>query len=104
MAMDETLYQLDLQADVAASLREPEVIAKVKLTDNQRDKIKTIEQQEMALWRAGHQRKLPQTSDEADSELIPALSKNERILEVLTAGQRIAWQQLTGPPLAGIQR
>jgi hypothetical protein len=58
------LYQLDLQAAVAAALREPEVITKLKLTDIQRDQIRTIEQQEMARWRAGHQRKLSQTGDE----------------------------------------
>ena len=98
------LYQLDLQADSAASLREPEVIAKLHLTDSQRDQIRTIEQQEMARWRAGQQRKLHQTTDDADSGSVPAPSKNERILEVLTAEQRIAWRELTGPPLAGIQR
>jgi serine/threonine protein kinase len=98
------LYQLDLQVDVAAALREPEVIVKLKVTDSQRDQIRTIEQQESARWRAGHQRKAPQATDGADSGSVPALSKNDRILEVLTAEQQVAWRELTGTPLEDLQR
>jgi serine/threonine protein kinase len=98
------LHQLDLQADVAAALREPEVIAAIKLTDSQRDQIRTIEQQEMARWRAGHHHKTPETGEDATPASAPVPSKNERILEVLTPEQRVAWRELTGRPLAGIQR
>ncbi len=98
------LYQLDLQADIVAALREPEVVAKVKLTDKQRDQIRTIEQQEMALWRAKHEFKQPQAKEDAASESTPTLDKNERILQVLTAEQQIAWRELTGTPLPGLRR
>jgi serine/threonine protein kinase len=98
------LYQLDLQADVAAALREPEVIARLQLTESQRDQVRTIEQQDMALWRAGRQHKPPQSSDQDLSGSLPAVSKDERILGVLTAEQRIAWRELTGTPLPGLHR
>jgi hypothetical protein len=98
------LYQLDLQADVAAALREPEVIARLQLTESQRDQVRTIEQQDMALWRAGRQHKPPQSSDQDLSGSLPAVSRDERILGVLTAEQRIAWRELTGTPLPGLHR
>ncbi len=98
------LYQLDLQADVAAALREPEVIARIKLTDGQRDQMRTIEQQEMAFWRTGHKLKSTLTVSDPNNDVMPAPSKNDRILEVLTTEQRIVWRELTGVPLAGIQR
>jgi len=94
------LHQLDLQADVAAALREPEVLAKIALTEAQRDRIKTIEQQEMTHWRGGHQR------DSVSTDIIkkPAASKNERILEVLTIEQAVVWRELTGTPLPDLRR
>jgi serine/threonine protein kinase len=98
------LYQLDLQSDVAAAFREPEVVVKLKLTDRQRDQIRTIEQQEMARWRAVQKHKLTQSNAEAASGSVPALSKNERILELLTAEQRIAWRELTGTPFTDLHR
>jgi Spy/CpxP family protein refolding chaperone len=82
-------------------LREPEVIAKVKLTDKQRDQIRTIE---MALWGAKHDFKQTQAKGEENLESTPALDKNERILQVLTAEQQIAWRELTGTPLPGLRR
>jgi serine/threonine protein kinase len=98
------LYQLDLQADIVAALREPEVIAKVKLTDRQRDQIQTIEWQEMARWAAKHEFKQPQAKDEENSETTPKLDKNDRILQVLTAEQQFVWRELTGTPLPGLRR
>jgi hypothetical protein len=97
------LYQIDLQADVAAAMREPEVLEKLKLTENQRDRIKTIEQQEMSRRRSSHDAASSDKKSEASGS-VSALSKNERILEVLTMDQRIAWRELTGTPLEGIQR
>ena len=99
------LYQLDLQADVAAAFREPEVNARLRITENQRDQIRTIEQREMALWRANHQPKVPGTRAESPiKDPKPGLTKNAKILELLTTEQRIAWRELTGTPLNDIQR
>lgn len=96
------LYQLDLQADVAAALREPEVIAKLNLTESQRDQVKTIEQQEKAHWRTAHQPDPDKNTSGKSSDT--KLSMNERILEVLTTEQSIAWRELTGTPLTGLRR
>jgi hypothetical protein len=95
------LDQLDLQADVAAALREPEVASRLKLTESQRDQVKTIEQQDMARWRTSQR-----AGKDVAEESGPAtgLSKNERILQVLTMDQRIAWRELTGEPLPDIHR
>ena len=99
------LYQLDLQADVAAAFREPEVNARLRLTEMQRDQIRTIEQREMALWRANHQPKAPGArNDPPTRDPKHGLTKNEKILELLTTEQRIAWRELTGTPLKDIQR
>ncbi len=98
------LYQLDLQVDVAAAFREPEVAAKLKLTPMQRDQVKTIEQQEMVQWRKMHH---PDSAKNSAAEVAgtkPPLSKNERILEVLTPDQAIEWRALTGTPLADLRR
>ncbi len=98
------LHQLDLQADVAAALREPEVLAKINLTEDQRDRIKTIEQQEMAHWRGAHQRDaLPNSAAKNLGKKSPS-SKNERILEVLTMEQAVAWRELTGTPFPDLRR
>ena len=98
------LHQLDLQADVAAALREPEVLAKIKLTEEQRDRIKTIEQQEMAHWKGGHQRDAtPNSAEKNPGRNLPS-SKNDRILEVLTKEQAVVWRELTGTPLPDLRR
>jgi hypothetical protein len=92
------LYQLDLQADVVAALREPEVVAKLKLTVGQRDRIRTIEQREMARTRFGpHSDREKRRKPESTA---PAGSKNEQVLNALTSEQTEAWRELTGPPFA----
>jgi hypothetical protein len=58
----------------------------------------------MARWRAVQKHKLTQSNAEAASGSVPALSKNERILELLTAEQRIAWRELTGTPFTDLHR
>ena len=98
------LRQLDLQADVAAAFREPEVIAQIKLSESQRDQIRTIEQKEMALWRAMHETKQPSASESVNADAMPTFSKNALIFELLTSEQRISWRELTGPPLEGLRR
>lgn len=98
------LYQLDLQVDVAAALREPEVLAKIRLTDEQRDRIKTIEQQETAFWRGAHPRESSSNGSQKNLTRTPKLSKNDRILEVLTMEQAVSWRELTGTPLPDLRR
>ena len=100
------LRQLDLQADVAAAFREPEVIAQIKLSDRQRDQIRTIEQREMAFWRAMRETKQPSASENANANAnaMPTFSKNDLIFELLTTEQKISWRELTGPPLEGLRR
>ncbi len=98
------LHQLDLQADVAAALREPEVLAKIHLTEEQRDRIKTIEQQEMAHWKGAHQRDATPNSAAKNLGKNSPSSKKERILEVLTLEQTVVWRELTGTPLPDLRR
>lgn len=100
----ERLYQLDLQDDVAAALCEPEVSAKIRLTDDQRDRIKTIEQQEVSLRKGTQQDDDALKSTMEKQQITLSLSKNERILGVLDADQMVRWRELTGMPLVGTSR
>jgi eukaryotic-like serine/threonine-protein kinase len=92
------LHQIGLQADVPAAFREPEVAAALGRTDEQRDRIRTIEEEEfLGLLRWFRPDLLP-----ADTVRNPAPkpkpSKNERLLGLLTEEQARKWREVTGAP------
>jgi serine/threonine protein kinase len=95
------LHQVGLQADVAGAFREPEVAAVLGLTDEQRDRIRTIEEEEfLDLLRSFRPDLLPANADKGPAPK-PRPPKNERILERLTEEQARKWREVTGAPFRG---
>jgi serine/threonine protein kinase len=84
------LRQIGLQAEGPAAFGEPEVVAELKLTADQREQIRTIEEEALFGWMRG-----PQSGT---GEQPP----NERILAVLTDEQVRQWTAMTGNPLKGV--
>jgi hypothetical protein len=77
---------------------------RLKLTESQRDRVRNIEEEGFAdLLRAFRPDLLP-AETEQDSSKKPGLSKNDRILELLTNEQARIWQELTGAPFKGCLR
>jgi serine/threonine protein kinase len=95
------LYQIGLQADVASAFREPEVAAALELTEAQRDRIRTIEEEGFwEMMRSFRSDRLPADADKT-SPAKPKPTHNERILDLLTDQQARKWRQLTGAPFKG---
>ena len=95
------LHQVRLQADVPAAFREPELAAVLRLTDAQRDRIHSIEEEGfvemLRTFRPDLMSAVPTTS--AGTKDRPSM--NERILTVLTEEQLRSWRQVTGVPFKG---
>jgi serine/threonine protein kinase len=92
------LRQIGLQAEGPAAFREPEVAAELKLTAQQRERIRTIEEEILFRWLRGPGpgTTLDRSLESADPRQKPA---NERILLVLTDEQIRRWRALTGEPM-----
>jgi serine/threonine protein kinase len=88
-AQQARLRQIGLQAEGASALGEPEVIAALGLTPQQREQIRTIESESLFAWL----RSPTQTGEPAKP---PA---NKRLLAILTEDQRQRWRTLTGEPM-----
>jgi serine/threonine protein kinase len=95
------LHQLGLQADVAGAFREPEVAAVLGLTDEQRDRIRTIEDEGIRDWLRLIRPDLLPADAHKDPAPNPRPPKNERILELLTNEQAQQWREVTGTPFKG---
>ncbi len=100
-AQQARLRQVGLQAEGPAAFRDPDVVAALKLTPGQRERIRNIEDEEFfrRLRSAG--------AGVAQAELgrrpgPKAGTAGERILAVLTAEQRRRWQEMSGSPLKGL--
>jgi hypothetical protein len=81
------LRQIGLQAEGPAAFGEPEVVAQLQLTPEQRDRIRTIEDEAQFGWMRGSREAGP--------------SVNERIGAVLTEEQLRRWRALTGEAVKG---
>jgi serine/threonine protein kinase len=93
------LRQIGLQTDVSAAFREPEVAAALGLTDEQRDRTRAIEEEEMiGMLRQYRPDLLPADADKGPAPK-PRPPKNERLLGVLTEEQTRKWREVTGAPL-----
>jgi hypothetical protein len=86
------LRQIGLQAEGPGAFSEPEVVAELKLTAEQRDQIRTIEDETLLGWMKGAR----PAARESGSRDRPA---NERIVAVLTDEQVRRWRAMTGEPL-----
>ncbi len=87
------LRQIALQAEGPSAFSEPEVVAELKLTAEQREQIRTIEDEVLFGWMRG-----PRLAAGA-SGAAGARDKRakERMLAVLTEEQVQRWRTLTGP-------
>jgi serine/threonine protein kinase len=88
------LCQIGLQAEGLAAFSEPEVVAELKLTAEQRDQIRTIEDETLFGWMKG-----ARSGDAGPAPGQRDRSAKERILAVLTDDQVRRWRALTGEEL-----
>jgi hypothetical protein len=84
------LRQIGLQAEGPGAFGEPEVVAELKLTAEQREQIRTIEEGALFGWMRGPR---PNTTPGAREK-----SANERLVAVLREDQVRRWKALTGEP------
>ena len=84
------LRQIALQVEGPGSLGEPEVVSELKLSLEQREQIRTIEEEALWGWMRGPQAGKPPG--------VPEKTINDRLLAVLTEEQRGRWKALTGVP------
>jgi hypothetical protein len=87
------LYQIGLQAEGAVAFGDAEVVSELKLTSEQRERIRTIEEEAVFGW----MRKQPESTGKAPSA--DGRSVNERIVAVLTEEQLQRWREMTGEPM-----
>jgi serine/threonine protein kinase len=92
------LRQIGLQAEGPAAFSEPEVVSELELTAEQRDQIRTIEDETLFDWMRGAR---PAAPDGDSSAATGARDKpaNERLIAVLTEEQVHRWRVLTGEAL-----
>lgn len=92
------LRQLALQSAGLGAFREPEVIATLRLTHDQREQIRAIEAEELfaRMRTMGHGRSSAEVSREPN--VAPPL---DRIITLLTEEQSQRWRELIGEPLDG---
>jgi serine/threonine protein kinase len=108
------LRQIDLQTKGPMAFRDPAVVAALKLTPEQQDRIKLIEADRMFMFRPdgprpdGHRGPGPGGAGPGGPPFGPKKGPDqmrrpdmEPILAVLTDDQRARWQELTGRPFAG---
>jgi serine/threonine protein kinase len=81
------LRQIGLQAEGPGAFREPEVAAALQLTAEQREQVRTIEEEALFGWMKG-----PRSKDRPMSE---------RLLAMLTEEQTRRWKELRGAPVKG---
>jgi hypothetical protein len=89
------LRQIGLQAEGPGAFGEAEVVSELKLTIEQRERIRTIEEETFFGWmRDPHGNSGKPTASKEKSA-------NERILAVLTEDQLRRWKEMTGEPMKG---
>jgi serine/threonine protein kinase len=91
------LRQIGLQSEGPAAFRDPEVAAALRLTGEQRERIRVIEDDVMYGWMRNR------GAPPADIQPPEAKDRaaNERILAVLTEDQAQVWRSMIGAPVRG---
>jgi serine/threonine protein kinase len=90
-AQQARLRQIGLQAQGPGAFREVEVVSALNLSVEQRDQIRTIEDEALFGWMRGPR---PNTTPGTQEK-----SVNERLVAVLTQDQVRRWKALTGAPV-----
>lgn len=91
------LPQIALQCQGPRALHEPDVVNTLKLTADQRNRVRVIEFEALALHGNGSRRGAP-PSDESDDRARATL---QSMLAVLTTEQLSQWKSMTGRPYEG---
>jgi serine/threonine protein kinase len=91
------LRQIGLQAEGPGAFGEPEVVAELQLTTEQRDRIRTIEDEALFAWMRGPRGAA--SRGEAGPAGARDRSAKERIAAVLTEEQLRRWRAMTGEAL-----
>jgi serine/threonine protein kinase len=87
------LRQIGLQAEGPAAFGDAEVVAELKLTREQREQIRMIEEEAVLGWMK------KQTEKNGNTSVSEGKSVNERVLAVLTEDQLRTWREMTGEPM-----
>jgi hypothetical protein len=93
------LKQIALQQQGAIAVGRPEVAEDLKLSSEQKDKIKAMQQDLQ-----GKMREIMQSGnrDEARGKMAELRkSTNEKVVELLSDEQKSKWKELTGEPFSG---
>jgi serine/threonine protein kinase len=93
------LRQIGLQADGPGAFRDPEVVAALQLTPEQREGIRAIEDE--AFFAMMRMMAPPTGSGGPETQSHRERPANERILALLTEVQARRWAEITGPPFKG---
>jgi serine/threonine protein kinase len=93
-AQQDRLRQIGLQAEGPGAFSEPEVVAELKLTAEQRDRIRTIQDEAFFGWMRGAHVAAPDGGPG-----VRGRTANERILAGLTEEQVRRWRAMAGQPL-----
>jgi hypothetical protein len=92
--------QISLQQQGGRALSNPEVATALKLTDEQKDKLKTI--QEETRTARGQRGQRGQRTEEERKKLEEARkATNEKMMNILTGEQKTKLKELTGEPFKG---
>jgi serine/threonine protein kinase len=92
------LKQIDLQQKAIFAFRDPEVVAALKLTDAQKERIRTIEGDWFA-WHPGRRDDRGKPGGKPDRS--PAEKAREVVEKLLTPQQVARWKEMTGEPFKG---
>ena len=87
------LRQIGLQAEGPAAFGDAEVVVELKLTSEQRERIRTIEEETVLGWMKKQQENTGKAPGSQEK------SANDRIVAVLTEEQLRHWRKMTGEPM-----
>jgi hypothetical protein len=100
-AQQNRLKQIGLQSEGPAAFRDPEVAARLRLTPDQRERIRVIEDDAAFGWMRALGRIQPGHGEAGQPPDPKERTTEQRLLAVLTDEQARTWRALTGEPVKG---
>jgi len=92
------LHQIELQARGGEAFAEPDVQKTLKLSDEQKEKLKTISEDSRKEMREARQGARDNPGDAATKIAAVRKASNEKAMGVLTDDQKKEWKEMTGAP------